>query len=110
MRPPFWYRALTIELLPPRLREEFHFTYGEGERRAAARALRWIRRIHPYLPAALRFVGPYNEALCRLKGRHPGTAVRLANKIWIGQTELFGSQSARSPLLDHTPARKVTES
>ena len=93
LRPPFWYRSLTVEMLPPRLRNEFHFPYGDREQRSAARALRWVRRIHPYLPASLRFVGPYNEALSRLAGRRPGATVRQANKLWIGQPELFASPS-----------------
>lgn len=91
LQPPFWYRALTIQLLPPRLREEFQFFFGEREQRSACRALRWIRRIHPKLPAAMRFVGPYNEALSRVKGKGPSIAIRLANKIWVGQSELFGN-------------------
>jgi len=91
LRPPFWYRALTTKLLPPRLRQEFQFPFGERERRAADRALRWVRRSHPYLPAVLRFVGPYNEAIFRINGKPPGIATRLANRLWIGQTDLFGT-------------------
>jgi uncharacterized protein (DUF2236 family) len=92
LRPPFWYRALTTELLPPRFREEFQFTYGEPERHAAARALWWLRRIYPRLPAALRFVGPYNEAQSRLNGMPaPSLIVRLSNQLWIGQPSLQGS-------------------
>jgi uncharacterized protein (DUF2236 family) len=89
MRPPSWYRALTIALLPPRLREEFRFPFGEHERRSTARVLRWLQRIYPHLPAALRFVGPYNEVRDRRNGRRPGLAVRLSNRLWIGQNVLF---------------------
>ena len=104
LRPPFWYRALTVEMLPPRLRDEFGFACGEREQRSAARALRWIRRIHPYLPASLRFVGPYNEAVARLAGQRPGAAVRQANKLWIGQSELFASQPPAISRLAAPPA------
>ncbi len=92
VRPPLWYRALTTELLPPRFRAEFQLTYTERERRSAAAALRWLRRIYPHLPAAIRFVGPYNEVQSRLDGIHrPGLTVRVSNRFWIGQTSLFGS-------------------
>jgi uncharacterized protein (DUF2236 family) len=90
VRTPSWYQALTVELLPQRLREEFGFPYGEQQRRAAARAVCWLRRIYPHLPATLRFVGPYNEMQARLKGRTPGAAIRLSNRIWTGQATLFG--------------------
>lgn len=111
VKPPFWYRALTVELLPLRLREEFQFPFGEGERRSAGRALRWIRRVHPYLPAVMRFVGPYNEALSRANGKRPGIATRLANRIWIGQSDLFGTRPTRNSVSTPAPAprRNFTE-
>jgi len=88
--PPFWYRALTTHLLPPRFREEFDFFYGERERTAAERALAWIGRIYQRVPAMVRFVGPYLEAQQRLRGRpRPSVAVRLSNRVWIGQPALF---------------------
>jgi len=94
IRPPFWYRAVTTELLPPRLREAFQFVYEKREREAAHRALLWIRRIYPRLPELLRFVGPYNEAQQRLQGRsRPGAAVRMINRLWIGQPVLLESTS-----------------
>ena len=89
--PPFWYQALTIELLPQRIREEFQLAYGDREQSAAARALRWLRRIYPRLPSAMRYVGPYHEAQSRLNGRsHPTAIARLSNKLWIGQETLQG--------------------
>lgn len=92
VHPPFWYRALTTELLPPRFREEFQFSYGERERISASRAIRWLRRIYPHLPASLRFVGPYNEVQARLNGRpQPSRPIRLSNKLWIGQPSLLSS-------------------
>ena len=90
LRPPFWFRSLTLQLLPPRFREEFEFSYGEAECRAADRMMGWIRRVYPRLPAILRFVGPYHEILDRLRGRaKPKWAVRRSNRLWIGQPELF---------------------
>ncbi len=106
LRPPFWFRALTIELLPLRLREEFQFPLGERERGSAGRALRWIRRVHPYLPTAMRFVGPYNEAMSRVNGKRPGIATRLANRIWIGQSELFGTRPIRDSVPAPSPASR----
>jgi uncharacterized protein (DUF2236 family) len=106
VRPPFWYRALSIQMLPPRFRQEFHFFYGEPEQRSAERALRWIRRAHPYLPAAMRFVGPYNEAISRVNGKRPGIATRFANRIWIGQTELFGARPIRDSASAPAPASR----
>ena len=89
LSPPFWYRALTIHLLPSRLRQEFNFDYGEREGIAAARALRWIRRVYPRLPAVLRFVGPYQEVQQRMRGRaRPSLAVRLNNRVWLGRDSL----------------------
>jgi uncharacterized protein (DUF2236 family) len=86
--PPFWYRALTIELLPQRLRQEFQFAYDDRTKRASARAVSWLRRLYPRLPETLRFVGPYNEARKRLSGRDPGMMVRFCNRLWIGQPAL----------------------
>src|SRR5208283_2789196 len=73
LRPPFWYRALTTHLLPPRLREEFQLPYKKREPRSAERAMRWLPRLYRRLPASVRFVGPYLEALAQLSGKaHPG--------------------------------------
>ena len=112
MRPPFWYRALTIQLLPPRFRQEFGFPYDERERRSADRALRWIRHLYPHFPAVLRFVGPYNESLSRLSGQRPGLATRVSNRMWIGQPELFASQPQTPPRRYPTAASRqnLTES
>lgn len=102
MKPPFWYRSLTSELLPARLRNEFKFSFGEHEQRSAHRAVRWIRHVYPHLPAAIRFVGPYREALCRHDGHPPGLAIRLSNKLWIGKASLFQSRSDSSADLTKT--------
>src|SRR5271166_974700 len=96
LRPPFWYRALTAYLLPPRLREEFQLAYAEREQRSAARATKWVPRIYRRLPASVRFVGPYLEAQAKLHGRsRPELAVRLSNRLWIGQPTLFSAGEER---------------
>ena len=92
LRPPFWYRALTAHMLPPRLREGFQLPYGEREQRSAARAVRWLPRIYRALPPAVRFVGPYLEAQAKLHGKsRPGMAVRLSNRLWTGESTPFVS-------------------
>jgi uncharacterized protein (DUF2236 family) len=86
---PVWYRALTARLLPPRLRDRFGLNFGLAEHRSAERALGAIRLVRPWLPARLRFVAPYHEALARLDGRtHPDTLTRVLNRLWIGQTSM----------------------
>ena len=86
---PQWYRALTAQMLPPRLRDGFGLCYGPTERSLADRALGWLRRVYPVLPARLRYVGPYQEAKARLSGRvWPDVGTQLLNMVWIGQREL----------------------
>jgi len=86
---PRWYHALTARLLPPRLRDEFGFTYGAAEHLLAARALGAIRLAHPWMPARLRYVAPYQEAVARLHGRAlPDSLTRVLNRFWIGQTSM----------------------
>jgi uncharacterized protein (DUF2236 family) len=68
-------------MLPPRLREGFGLCYGTVEQSLADRALAWLRRIYPALPARLRYVGPYQEAQARLSGRAgPDIGTRMVNK------------------------------
>ncbi len=86
LRIPRWYRALTAHLLPERLAHEFGFEFSERDARSMKAALTWIRRIYPRLPMRLRAVGPYQEALARLRGdRQPDFAVRWLNRLWIGR-------------------------
>jgi uncharacterized protein (DUF2236 family) len=92
LKPPGWYQGLTIQLLPSRLREQFELTYGERERNVAERGVRWIRRIYLKLPPTIRYVGPYNEARIRIAGKAPGVAVRLSNRVWVGQPKLFTTE------------------
>jgi uncharacterized protein (DUF2236 family) len=89
IRPPLWYRALTAQLLPERLREAFELPLGDAERQSAAHALVWMRRIYPSLPRWLRTVGPCQEAEERLKGRdRPSLATRGLNRLWIGRPSM----------------------
>ena len=67
LRPPEWYRAVTASMLPPRLREAFGLSDADSGQSERARA--WFRHIYPTLPARLRHVGPYQEAMARLSGR-----------------------------------------
>lgn len=88
VRPPFWYRALTIEWLPERFREEFELKLGADEQQAAARARQRIPRIYRALPKALRFTGPWREAQARLAHRHVSLITQFSNRFWIGQPRL----------------------
>jgi uncharacterized protein (DUF2236 family) len=88
-RAPSWYCALTAQLLPPRLREEFGLSYRPSEQRSAARAVSLLRSFYPWLPSGLRYVGPYHEALARLAGRErPGALTQVMNRLWIGQSSM----------------------
>lgn len=86
---PRWYRNVTAALLPEPLRTSFGLPFGAEEQRSAARALRLIRQVYPRLPARLRHVAPYQEALARLAGRpRPDLAARLLNRLWIGRATM----------------------
>ena len=89
LRPPRWYQALSVQMLPERLRIEFGFCFDEHEHMAADRALAWIRRVYPTLPTRLRTVGPYQEAQTRLQGEPQlDWVTRWLNRIWIGRPQL----------------------
>ena len=89
LRPPQWYRAVTASMLPPRLREAFGLSDTDSSQSERARA--WLRRIYPTLPARLRHVGPYQEAVARLSGQaSPDLATRALNRLWIGRHTLAG--------------------
>jgi uncharacterized protein (DUF2236 family) len=88
IRPPFWYRALTVAWLPERLRAEFSLDFGEEMQAAAESAAQRLPRIYRRLPAAVRFVGPYHEARARLAGRRAGALAQLSNRFWIGDPRL----------------------
>jgi hypothetical protein len=69
--------------VPPQARK---MVFGEREQRSMNLALALIRRLYPRLPMRIRAVGPYQEALARLRGeRQPYLAVRWLNRLWIGR-------------------------
>ncbi|KWV54099.1 hypothetical protein AS156_07675 [Bradyrhizobium macuxiense] len=88
LRPPRWYRTLSAQLLPDRLRTGFGFAFDERDAKAE-RALARIRRVYPKIPTRLRYVGPYQEALARLQGKSDlGWTTRCLNQVWIGRPQL----------------------
>lgn len=92
---PLWYRALTARLMPVRLRDEFGLIYGPAQHRLAERALGAIRLAHPWMPARIRYVAPYHEALARLDGRaRPDPVTRVLNRIWIGRPSMAAGETA----------------
>ncbi len=88
IRIPAWYRALTAEWMPPRLRAEFGLRFGMAELGLAQRAQRWLPQIYRHAPSAIRFVGPYHEARARLAQRLPNYLTRFSNRFWIGEPRL----------------------
>ncbi len=89
LRPPQWYQTVTAQMLPEQLRAGFGLIIDERDKASADRALAWIRRIYPKLPARIRTVGPYQEAQARLQGRlRPDWATRCLNRAWIGRLQL----------------------
>jgi uncharacterized protein (DUF2236 family) len=86
---PAAYKALTAALLPPRLCDAFELRYGKAEEGDVQQFLGRARRIYPFLPARLRYVGPYQEAEQRLAGRtQPDFVARMCNRFWMGQSVL----------------------
>jgi len=86
--PPEWYCALTATWLPERFRAEFGLRFGETEQRRAERALRVLPRVYRWLPAMLRFIGPWHEAVARLAGGRVGWIAELSNRFWIGEPHM----------------------
>ncbi|CAL77492.1 conserved hypothetical protein [Bradyrhizobium sp. ORS 278] len=94
--PPRWFTALTAEMLPERLRLAFDLPYGARERRSASRARIWLPRAYAALPDRLRTVGPYQEAMARIRGEPCPSITRLLNRAWIGQP-MMPAAGARAP-------------
>jgi len=86
---PGWYRALTASWLPKPLRESFALPYADSEQKTAAEARLWLPRVYRRLPAPLRFVGPYQEAVARLNGRGVNLLTRASNRFWMGQPQMM---------------------
>jgi uncharacterized protein (DUF2236 family) len=85
IKPPHWYCALTTAWLPDRFRRDFHLPFGPEQERAVAACRDRLPRYYRHLPATVRFVAPYHEAMARLAGHTPGPLTRLGNRFWIGQ-------------------------
>jgi uncharacterized protein (DUF2236 family) len=92
IKPPRWYRALTAFWMPPRLRADFALPFGAREQASLLRATRWLPRLYPRIPRALRMVGPFYEAEARLHGRSPGPLTLRNNRFWMGQPRLLYPQ------------------
>ena len=86
---PGWYRALTAASMPERLRSEFALEFGKREDDAAARARRRLAKIYRRAPAALRFVGPYQEANARLLSHRVNALTLISNRFWMGQPRMM---------------------
>jgi uncharacterized protein (DUF2236 family) len=96
IRPPQWYHALTAYWMPPRLRAAFALPFGKRQEQTVLRAARWLPRLYPCVPGVLRFVGPFQEAQARLRGRSPGALTRRSNCFWMGQPRLFYSDRSEA--------------
>jgi uncharacterized protein (DUF2236 family) len=88
IKPPHWYRALTMEWLPERFRSEFGLDFSSADARAAERAKRRLPHIYRKLPHVVRFIGPWHEAAARLQRKRPGLVARWSNRFWIGEEQL----------------------
>jgi uncharacterized protein (DUF2236 family) len=85
IKPPHWYRALTTVWLPERFRNEFRLDFSSADARAAEQAKRRLPQSYRRLPQVVRFIGPWHEAVNRLRGKRPGLVSRLSNRFWIGE-------------------------
>jgi uncharacterized protein (DUF2236 family) len=86
---PAGYKAMTAVLLPARLRDAFALRYGAAEREEARRFIARARRLYSFLPARMRYVGPYQEAEQRLAGRaRPDLLTRVCSRFWTGRSAL----------------------
>ena len=85
IKPPFWYKALTVSWLQDKLRYDFGLEFGPVERATAETTMRRIPLWYQRLPGVVRFTGPFHEAQARLEGRLPGIPAKLLNRFWIGQ-------------------------
>jgi uncharacterized protein (DUF2236 family) len=86
---PKWYRTLTAEWMPSRLREQFALPNAPSDPASTAKITKRIRRTYARFPTAIRYVGPYHDAQRRLEGRNPGLLIRASNRFWMGQPRLM---------------------
>jgi uncharacterized protein (DUF2236 family) len=85
LRPPAWFRALTAAWMPQPLRAGFFPGYGPADQRAAEKAARLVPHFYLHLPAAVRYVGPWQQASARMAHRPPSLLARVSNRFWTGQ-------------------------
>jgi hypothetical protein len=83
--------------MPERLRSEFALEYDKREEDTAARARERLAGIYRRVPAALRFVGPYQEATARLRARRVNLLTLASNRFWMGQPRMMFSQPNAQP-------------
>lgn len=77
-----WYEAMTAVLLPERIREEYGFHVGATERALFRGSIEALRRVYPRLPAPVRFLPAYNDALRRIAAERPTSLERLISGAW----------------------------
>jgi uncharacterized protein (DUF2236 family) len=78
-----WYRTMTAGLLPDRIRVQFGMRFEARERaafRASIRALGLLRRT---LPASLRYLPAYNDALRRIAGKSGRDPIGVWVERWV---------------------------
>jgi len=64
-----WYVRMTVGLLPPRIREQYGFTFSDADQRAFDRWLRRLHVLHAVIPRRLRWMPGYFSAIRRLRGK-----------------------------------------
>jgi uncharacterized protein (DUF2236 family) len=80
-------RMITGATLPAHLRDGFGLP--DPHPGTLARRLRLLKRTYHLLPSRVRYIPPYYEAQCRIKGRRKSDPLtRLGNRLLIGQPEL----------------------
>lgn len=86
-----WYRALTSEMLPERLRRELNLPTGRGELTLARASWPLLRAVVRSLPPRLRFFPDYVEAMQRLEAASGRPANDRAAR-WLEGAVLFALQ------------------
>ncbi len=94
-----WFEIFTAGLLPPKLREQFGFSFGRIEREIFDRSFPALRAIHRVSPRRLRYFPAYIEARRRVAGKPERDPVgRLLEKLAlrsIKPSKYFWEREAR---------------
>ena len=88
IRPPRWYRALTVAWLPVRIQNEFGLELSSRDKKAEERARRWLPHLWRIMPPFLRYVGPCREGIARISNRRANAITRMSNRFWTGESHL----------------------